>query len=130
MQEVIFSRKNRKLTDVYVFFNNVPVTCTSSQKHLEMYIDETLNLNNHIKEKVAKPMKGICVLKKLSDIVFQSSFLIIYIAFVKPHLEYGDITYGQPKNECSSQNYETIQYHVVIAITGAITENVTVKAVL
>ena len=42
-QEEIFSRKTTKLTHSNVFFNGAPVTCSSSQKHPVMYLDETLN---------------------------------------------------------------------------------------
>ena len=35
----------------------MPVTCSSSQKHLGMYLDE--KLNHRIKEKVSKAIKEI-----------------------------------------------------------------------
>ena len=40
-QEVIFSRKIKRLTNPNAFFN-ATVTCSSSQKHLGMYLDENL----------------------------------------------------------------------------------------
>ena len=75
MQEVIFSRENTKLTYPSVFFNDTPVTCSTFQKYVEIYLHETLNFNKLIKEKIAKPIKGIGMKKRISDILFQSLFL-------------------------------------------------------
>ena len=44
-QEVIFSIKTTKLIHPNVFFNDITVTSSSSQKHLGMYLDENLNFN-------------------------------------------------------------------------------------
>ena len=38
-----------------------------------MCLDETLNLNRHIKEKSSKAIKGIVIIKKLSKILPQHS---------------------------------------------------------
>ena len=95
-QEVIFSRKMTKSSHPQVFFNDIPVSCVSFQKHLGIYLDEKLNFNHDIKEKMTKAMKGIGVIKKLSKMLPQYSFLTIYKSFARPHLDYGDILYDQP----------------------------------
>ena len=92
-QEVIFSRKMTKSSHSQVFFNDIPVSCVSFQKHLGIYLDEKLNFNHHIKEKMTKAMKGIGVIKRLSKMLPQHSLLTIYKSFVRPHLDYGDIIY-------------------------------------
>ena len=61
-----------------------------------MYLDETLNFNLHIKEKMSKALKGIGIIKKLSRNLPQHSLVTIYKSFVRPHLDYGDIVYDQP----------------------------------
>ena len=58
-QEVIFSRKSNKTDHPVVFFNEAPVAKASCQKNLGMYLDEKLNFNTHIKEKIAKANEGI-----------------------------------------------------------------------
>ena len=58
-QEVIFSRKSNKTDHPVVFFNEAPVAKASCQKNLGMYLDEKLNFDTHIKEKIAKANKGI-----------------------------------------------------------------------
>ena len=48
-----------------VFFSDIPVSRVSFQKHLGIYLDEKLNFNHHIKEKMTKAMKEIGVIKRL-----------------------------------------------------------------
>ena len=41
-------------------------------------------------------------------------------AFIRLHLDYGDIIYGQLNNESFSPKIESIQYNAAIVITGNI----------
>ena len=102
-QEVIFSSKMTKSSHSQVSFNNVPVSRASFQRHLGIYLDEKLNFNHHIKEKMAKVMKGIDVIKRLSKMPPRHSLLTMCKSFVRPHLGYDhlgyDILYDQPSNK-------------------------------
>ena len=62
-QVVVFSRKSQKVTHPTVYFNNSPVTQSSSQKHLDIHLDEKLNFIHHIEEKFPKPTKVLVLLK-------------------------------------------------------------------
>ena len=64
-QEVTFSRKCTKEDHPSIYFNDIPVTQTTVQKHIGMYLDEKLNYNTHIKEKLSKVYKGIRLLRNL-----------------------------------------------------------------
>ena len=55
-QEVIFSCKSNETDHPVVYFNEAPVKA-SCQKHLRMHLDEKLNFNTHIKEKLQKPVR-------------------------------------------------------------------------
>ena len=46
--------------------------------------------------------------------------LRIYISFLRPHLDNGDIIYDKPNNESFKSKIENIQYKACIAITSAI----------
>ena len=63
-QEAISSRKAVKASHPAVFFNDIPVARCSTHKHLGMYLDDRPNFSHHITEKIAKPNKGIGVIKK------------------------------------------------------------------
>ena len=76
-KEVIFSRKNTKLDHPTVYFNELPVAHTPCQKHLGMYLDEKLNFQTHIKEKIAKASKDIRVIHKLTKALPRQSLITI-----------------------------------------------------
>ena len=44
----------------------------------------------------------------------------MYKAFVRPHLDYGDIFYDEAYNENFHQKLESIQYNACLALSGAI----------
>ena len=69
---------------------------------------------------MSKAYKGITVLRKLQNIIPRNFLLTIYKSFIRPHLDYGDIIYGQPNNGSFCQKIESIQYQAALAITGAI----------
>ena len=79
-----------------------------------------LNFKLHIKEKISKAMKGICIIKKLSNVLPRKSLITIYKSFVRPHLDYGDLIYDQPNTERFCQQIESAQYNASLAIAGAI----------
>ena len=68
---------------------------------------------------MSKALKSTGIIKKLSESLPQHSLVTIYKRFVRPHLDYGDVIYHQPNNECFIQKIERIQY-VALAITGSI----------
>ena len=85
-----------------------------------MYLNEKLYFNHHINEKISETIKEIGVTKKLSNYLPRNSFLTMNKAFIRLHLDYGDIIYGQLNNESFSQKIESIQYNAEIVITGNI----------
>ena len=119
-QEVIFSRKSTITNHPTVFFNESPVAHTSCQKHLGMHLDEKLNFNTHVEEKITKANKGIAVIRKLAHVLPRESLITIYKLFVRPHIDYGDIIYDQPNNSSFCNIIENVQYNAALTITGAI----------
>ena len=57
---------------------------------------------------------------KNSKTLPRHALITIYKSFVRPHLDYGDIIFGQPNNEILNQEIKRIRYHSAPAITGAI----------
>ena len=66
-QEVIFSRKCTKEDHPPIYFSDTPVTQTTAQKHIGMYLDKKLNYNIHIKQKFGEFYKLIELLRNLSN---------------------------------------------------------------
>ena len=116
----MFSHKNHKLAHTLVLFNDFPVKRCSIQKHLGIHLDKKLNFNHHVKEKITKANKDIGVIKKLRNILPTDALLTIYKYFVKPHLDYGDITYDQPQIESFCSKLGSVRYNARLAITEVI----------
>ena len=85
-QEVVFSRKQPKPQHSHPLFNKTPVACSSSQKHLEIILDEKLSFTNHTEEKIQKAGIKINVIESLNNILPQQALLKIYKSFIRPDL--------------------------------------------
>ena len=79
-----------------------------SQKHLGIHLDEKLDFNVHIKEKISKANRGIGIIKKLQNKLPRNVLLTIYKSFIRPHLDYGDIAYNQPTDDSFCKKLESI----------------------
>ena len=44
-------------------------------------------------------MKRVGLLRRLQTMLPQTSLLTIFVSFIRPHLDYGDVIYDQPLNE-------------------------------
>ena len=62
----------------------------------------------------------IRLLKKLFNLLQKQTLVIIWKAFIRPHLDYGDVLYDQVFNNSFRPKMESIQYNACLAITGAI----------
>ena len=62
----------------------------------------------------------IGLLKKLSNLLPRQALVIIYKAFIRLHLDYGDVLYDQVFNTSFHAKIESIQYNACLGITGAI----------
>ena len=93
--EVIFSWETRNIIYPNLYFNNVPIVKTTSQKHLGLNLDAKLTFNDYINERLGK---GVGFLRKLQCFLPRSSLLTIYKSFIIPHLDYGDVIYDQPSS--------------------------------
>ena len=63
-QEVIFSRKTKKLLHPTLLFNNIPLNNSLFQKHLGLTLDIKLNFSEHIKNITKKIRKTMGLLRK------------------------------------------------------------------
>ena len=85
-----------------------------------MCLDTKLNFQENLNKALSKVNKIIGLLRKLQAFLPRQSLVTVYKAFIRPHLEYGDIIYDQTYNKSFYQKMESIQYNAALAITGAI----------
>ena len=97
-QEVYSSRKTNKGHCQSSSFNGSNVEACSSQKHLGLIMDNKLNFNVHVQNKITKCNKLIRTVKRLSVILPRDVSLRLYKMFIRLHLDYADIIYGKPNN--------------------------------
>ena len=105
-QEVIFSRKLKKVCHPYLRFINV--SQASSQKHLGLTLDNRLTFYEHLKNVSNKIIKTTGLLRKLQNILPRPALLTIYKCLIRPHLDYGNIVYDQAYNLSFQQKLESI----------------------
>ena len=93
-KEVIFSKEVQIYLIISLNNNNIQVEKMSYHKHLGIILDEKLIFKQHIGCSISKINKGISVIKK-----FRHSLPI----------DYGDIIYDQPENECFCEKLKSVQ---------------------
>ena len=71
---------------------------------------DKLSFGKHLKHVTNKFNESIGLLHKLQMILSRLTLVTTYKSFVKPHLNYGDINFGQAHNKLFHDNLESIQY--------------------
>ena len=102
-QEIIFSRKTKKILHPLLHFNNSIVLQTPYQKHLGIFLNAWLIFEEHLKVITTKVNKTIALLQKLQKALPKSVLMTMYKAFVRLHLDYG-VIYEEAYNETFHQN--------------------------
>ena len=118
-QEVIFSRKSKRSTHPPLVFNNNNVSQTYSQKHLGVILDFKLTFEEHLNNVLAKVNKAVGLLRKLRNTLPRTTLVTIYKAFIRPHLDYGNVLYDQAYNNSFKKKLESFRYNVCLVLTGA-----------
>ena len=82
---VLFSPKlNLQTGKLDVTYNNNPIICLSSSKHLGIFIE--LNFKSHIEPLVSKISRSIAIPSKLRFLFNSSTLHLLYYSFVYSHL--------------------------------------------
>ena len=64
--------------------------------------------------------KAIGLLQKLQKTLLRLVLITMYKAFVRTHLDYGNIIYDEAYNETFHRKLKSTQYNVCLALLGAI----------
>ena len=119
-QETIFSRKTKNICHPSLRFNNSIVSQSPYPKHLGIFLDARLTFEEHLKVITTNVNRTMGLLRKLQETLPRPVLMTMYKAFVRPHLNYGDIIYDEAYNETFHQKLESIQYSACLALSGAI----------
>ena len=92
-QEVIFSRKIKKIDHPPLYFNQKLVKSSLAHKYIGMVLDTKSDFSLHLKNVQNKVNKIIGLLRKLQNTLPRTSFITIFKSFIRPHLDYECIIY-------------------------------------
>ena len=99
-------------------FNNVKQA--TFQKHLAIILDTPLSFEKHLETVLCKINKTIGLIGKFRNLLPRTALITLYKAFVRLHLDNGDIIYDQAHNASFHQKLESLQYNARLPIAGAI----------
>ena len=60
---------------------------------LDVKLDFKLTFEEHLNNVLAKVYKAVDLSRKLWNLLLRTTIIIIYKAFIRPHLDYGDVLY-------------------------------------
>jgi hypothetical protein len=116
-EEIIVSRRRNKPDHPNVSLNNQVIKRVESHKHLGLTLTEDLNWNEHIAEIIDKANRRLGILRSLKYKLDRLSLERIYMGFIRPILEYGDIVWDSPGEKLSP--LEAVQLNAARIVTGA-----------
>ena len=115
-------------------FNNIPVKRDIETKHLGMMLDSKLYFESHIEGingKISKSRQGLGVMKQIKKYVSPRVLANNYFAYVRPHLDYGDLIivhqadikkpliYDFKSSSALLDKMDMVQYDAARIVTGA-----------
>ena len=117
MQEVVFfSRRIKKASHAPLKFCNNSVKQVQFRKHLGVYLGGKLHFCEHLQNMFKEVNKAISLLRKSQNNLPRAPLATIYKSFTRPHLDDGDILYGQTMNNFFHEGFELIQCDAALAI--------------
>ena len=117
-EALLLSRKLNNLQHPPLYMQNVQIQEVMSHKHLGIYLSKDCSWHEHIKYIKEKAWLRLNVMRKLKYKLDRKSLETIYIAFIRPLLEYGDSIWD---NCTQADKYELdkIQNEAARIATGA-----------
>ena len=102
---VLISRKINKPNHPPLYMLDQQITEVDSHKHLGVYFSNDCSWHRHINYIKDKAWSRINIMRKLKFKLGRKSFETIYLTFIRPILEYGDIVW----NNCTQYEKEELE---------------------
>ena len=119
-KKIAFSRKIKQMSHPPLRFNNSNVSQFLYQKHLGIFLDSQLTFEEHSKVITTKINKTIRLIRKFQNVLLRPALMTIYKAFVRAHLDYGDVIYDEAYNDIFRQKRQSIQYNACSSLSISI----------
>ena len=117
-EAMLFSRKLNRPHHPPIFMQNHQITEVDSHKHLGLYLSNDCTWHKHINYITEKAWTRINIMRRLKFKLDRKSLEQIYLVFIRPLLEYGDIIWDKCL-QSEKQELEKIQIEAARIATGA-----------
>ena len=111
-EATLFSRKLNRPHHPPIFMQNHQITEVDSHKHLGLYLSNDCTWHKHINYITEKAWTRINIMRRLKFKLDRKSLEQIYLVFIRPLLEYGDIIWDNCL-QSEKQELEKIQIEAV-----------------
>jgi hypothetical protein len=119
-KEMLISTKREEIIHPPIVLNGAVVESVKHHKHLGVTLKADLKWDMHVENMANKAKKRLAVMKGLKFKLDRRSLETMYLAFVRPVLEYGDALWDSPHlNDHSLDELDTIQNNAARVVTGA-----------
>ncbi|MEW8547655.1 MAG: hypothetical protein AB2693_29455, partial [Candidatus Thiodiazotropha sp.] len=116
-KSLIISKKRIKADHPALIMNQTQIDEVNQHKHLGIVLSDDLSWTNHIESISSKAWQRVGMLRRYKFLLDRASLHKMYISFIRPLLEYGDIIW----DNCSAANklaLENIQVEALRITTG------------
>ena len=113
---MIFTPRNKKVNDINLYINKVPIGRVYVTKFLGVQIDSQLNWKNHIEYTCKKLSKCIGILSKARRKLQKSSLISLYYSFAFPYFIYCNHVWGSTY-QTNLNNVVLVQKKLIRIIT-------------
>jgi hypothetical protein len=117
-EEVTITKKREPLVHPTIYLDEVPIKKVQHHKHLGLTLSQDLSWDQHIKNISDKANRRLGILRSLKYKLDRLSLERIYMGFIRPLLEYGDIIWDKAPREILDP-LEAIQLNAARIVTGA-----------
>ena len=125
-EEMVISRKVKKVNYPQLKFKDEPVKRVQEHKHLGLIITHNLSWDSHIKSVCTKASSRLGKLRKCMYILPVSALESIYVCGIRPILEYAAPIIDNCTQR-SSGILESVQYRAALAVSGCMNTSSRIK---
>ena len=111
--------RSHNLKQIPIFLKNTRVSESKVHKHLGVILSSDCTWTSHLDNVYVKAMKRVDCLRGLKFILSRRSLEKMYLVFIRPLLEYGDIVWDNCSIACSDK-LEKVQLAAARVVTGGV----------
>ena len=117
-ESMVISRKSDKPFHPQILMDNNHIQCVTEHKHLGIILSDDGTFGKHIDMITKKAFSRVNLMRKFKFILDRKTLEKIYLTYIRPLLEYGDIIWDN-KTLFLNNKLECVQVEAARIVTGA-----------